>query len=424
MKRLSEILGGFFIFLSLIGSAHAQYTPWVQSGQVTMATSSASGTVALGSVDVECVVYNTGSNDAYVVAGNAQIVATTASIYVPASRVVAFSCSNKSYLAAISPGGTSTLTIATGSGVPVISDLGGGGVGTITLTGDTTGTGSGTIATTTSMIGGVSISLGGAFTTSGANTLTLTTTGNTTLTLPTTGTLQTTAGASGIVNTGTPGKVAVYTGTTTLGSTVAVSVPQGGTGVSTLTANGVVIGGGTGAVTAATPGTAGNVLTSTGASTPPTFQTPSGAELVGTTTNDNAAAGNVGQFLSVSVGSGSPIAMTTAMPIDIGTLSLTAGDWDVSGVVCFAPGTGTTITTFLGWISSTSATLPGSPNSGAYYSLRGFTLTGAAGQNICNALGTIRFSLATTTSVFISSQASFSVSTLGTYGFMSARRVR
>lgn len=55
------------------------------------------------------------------------------------------------------------------------------------LSGDVTT--SGTLAATVSKIGGVSISLGGAFSTSGANTLVFTTTGNTALTLPTTGTL-------------------------------------------------------------------------------------------------------------------------------------------------------------------------------------------------------------------------------------------
>jgi hypothetical protein len=45
-----------------------------------------------------------------------------------------------------------------------------------------------------------------------------------------------------------------------------VTVPQGGTGLATIPANGVVIGNGTSAVTTVSPGTAGEVLTSTGTS--------------------------------------------------------------------------------------------------------------------------------------------------------------
>jgi hypothetical protein len=53
-------------------------------------------------------------------------------------------------------------------------------------------------------------------------------------------------------------------GTMLVGSGGALSVSQGGTGVATLTANALVLGNGTGAVTSVAPGTSGNVLTSNG----------------------------------------------------------------------------------------------------------------------------------------------------------------
>jgi hypothetical protein len=53
-----------------------------------------------------------------------------------------------------------------------------------------------------------------------------------------------------------------------------VTVPQGGTGVAALTNHGVVIGQGAVAVHVTSPGTAGQVLTSNGASADPTFQAP------------------------------------------------------------------------------------------------------------------------------------------------------
>lgn len=54
-----------------------------------------------------------------------------------------------------------------------------------------------------------------------------------------------------------------------------LSVAFGGTGDATLTAHGVLIGAGTSAVAATSAGTAGQVLTSNGASADPTFQAPS-----------------------------------------------------------------------------------------------------------------------------------------------------
>lgn len=59
-----------------------------------------------------------------------------------------------------------------------------------------------------------------------------------------------------------------------------ITVSDGGTGVSTLSAGGVVIGNGTSAVTTANPSTAGGVLTSNGAGVAPSFQTPTTPALV------------------------------------------------------------------------------------------------------------------------------------------------
>lgn len=64
------------------------------------------------------------------------------------------------------------------------------------------------------------------------------------------------------------------TGAVVVGGTLVVS--NGGTGATTLTNHGVLVGHGTSAVSATTAGTAGQVLTSNGASADPTFQSVSG----------------------------------------------------------------------------------------------------------------------------------------------------
>lgn len=60
-----------------------------------------------------------------------------------------------------------------------------------------------------------------------------------------------------------------------------LAVARGGTGASSFTAHGVLIGNGTGVTAATSPGTSGQVLTSNGASADPTYQTFSGVTSVG-----------------------------------------------------------------------------------------------------------------------------------------------
>jgi hypothetical protein len=66
---------------------------------------------------------------------------------------------------------------------------------------------------------------------------------------------------------------------TVLTSNAAVTVPQGGTGVATLTAHGVVIGEGSGNVAVTSAGSSTQCFTSNGASADPTFQACPGTAL-------------------------------------------------------------------------------------------------------------------------------------------------
>ncbi len=78
----------------------------------------------------------------------------------------------------------------------------------------------------------------------------------------------------------------------------------------------------------------------------------------GTATNDNAAAGQVGEIVSVIVSTG--VAAPTGTAITVGSIALTAGDWDVMGEVWFAPGTGV-MSTIEGGINTVAATIPLAP---------------------------------------------------------------
>jgi hypothetical protein len=150
------------------------------------------------------------------------------------------------------------------------------------------------------------------------------------------------------------------------------------------------------------------------------FSTTSG--IIGTTTNDSAATGSVGEDIFSTVNTGI-INLTTATSTNITTISLTEGDWDVWGSVC-ADITSTTVLVYLsGWASSTSATLPITPLTGnVNYGAGGFTYGGNA--TITFAIPQQLFKLASTTTIYLSCQADFSVGTMAAYGSIYARRRR
>lgn len=143
--------------------------------------------------------------------------------------------------------------------------------------------------------------------------------------------------------------------------------------------------------------------------------------IVGTTTNDNAGAGYVGEIIESEVLVGSAVALTSTMASDITSISLPAGDWDVWGNVFAHPDVTTTTSAFLAWTNTTSATLPTPPNKGAYVLSQSNV---AAGFATCFPVGLRRYSFATTTTVYLSVITIFAVSTMNGYGYIGARRVR
>lgn len=139
----------------------------------------------------------------------------------------------------------------------------------------------------------------------------------------------------------------------------------------------------------------------------------------GTATNDSAAAGFIGEYISsliVSPGT----TLTTATPANITTISLTAGDWDVSGELWFAIGTGAA-TQLTGAISSVSTGLPAIGVGIA----RGMIQTAfqASVLQIIPLIST-RVSLASTTTYYLVAQAVFPSGTTTCYGRIGARRER
>jgi hypothetical protein len=150
----------------------------------------------------------------------------------------------------------------------------------------------------------------------------------------------------------------------------------------------------------------------------PTITSPN---VVGTISGGNAAAGSVGEYISSNVAAGSSVALTNNVPANITSISLTAGDWDVWGTIGTNPAGTTTQANTAGAITTTSATLPTSPNAGA---MVGLPFSTAAGTFITVPVGTTRISISSTTTVYLVISSNFGVSTNSAYGFIAARRRR
>jgi hypothetical protein len=139
--------------------------------------------------------------------------------------------------------------------------------------------------------------------------------------------------------------------------------------------------------------------------------------LPGETSTGSAAAGEIGEYVFGQLLSSSAISNpTSGTSFNICSISLPAGDWDVSAIAWASAG-GTASTT--GWrsgISTTSASVPG--------------LDGAAASNIPPTNDTVsatvmptRLSLSTTTTVYLASTMTYT-GNMSIWGSIRARRMR
>lgn len=143
-------------------------------------------------------------------------------------------------------------------------------------------------------------------------------------------------------------------------------------------------------------------------------------EISGTATNNNAAAGQVGEYVTSAIAVGSAVSLATATSKTVTSISLTAGDWDVTGVVDFHPGALTTGSYFQGGVSITNNTLGGQDQ----YASAPMALAAGLGVDVGLVSPVSRISLSTTTTIYLTCQAGFSTSTMTAYGTIRARRVR
>lgn len=144
------------------------------------------------------------------------------------------------------------------------------------------------------------------------------------------------------------------------------------------------------------------------------------ADISGVTGNSTAAAGMVGEEISSVVAVGSAVSLTTATVANVTSISLTAGDWQVDGVVDFHPGAITTSTYFQQGVSTTSATLGAQDT----YSSDPLAIVTGGAIDFASPVPLVRLHLSGTTTVYLVAKAGFAISTMTAYGTIHATRLR
>lgn len=127
---------------------------------------------------------------------------------------------------------------------------------------------------------------------------------------------------------------------------------------------------------------------------------------------------NLGQYVESQVAQGSAVALTTNTTANVTSITLPAGDWNIFGVVSFIPAASTSITVLNGGSSQTSATLDVLGTS------FGFTQAAVVPTAVAQTfpIPMDRVVLNQTTTIYLVARATFTVSTLGAFGVIGARR--
>lgn len=141
----------------------------------------------------------------------------------------------------------------------------------------------------------------------------------------------------------------------------------------------------------------------------------------GTTAAAEPTAGTLGEELSAELLVGAKVSLVSGTPKTITSVELSAGDWDLFGVVTFVPAATTSITRLSQSISTTTNTHGN--NKQRKQSKTAAVVPGATDTPIADT-PTVRVNISTPTTYYLIADATFTVDTLDAYGYLRARRVR
>jgi len=130
---------------------------------------------------------------------------------------------------------------------------------------------------------------------------------------------------------------------------------------------------------------------------------------------------SIGGYLSSTIASGSAVSLTSTTAANVTSITLTEGEWDVSGSIAFLPAASTSITALAGSSNETSATIGGAHNS--FVRASADVVPGAVAQVNPLSVHRVVVPAGTTQVMYLVARATFSVSTLSAYGIIQARRM-
>ena len=133
-----------------------------------------------------------------------------------------------------------------------------------------------------------------------------------------------------------------------------------------------------------------------------------------------AAAGALGEYLESVVAVGASVVLVSSTPKNVTSLALTAGDWDVEGVVSFFGLTSGALSV-VSRIASVSLVSNTHAENG-YQSSSSIASTADGAESL--PLTRRRVRVSSTTTLYLVGSATFSGGTVDAYGAITARRVR
>lgn len=154
---------------------------------------------------------------------------------------------------------------------------------------------------------------------------------------------------------------------------------------------------------------------------------PAPGQVPGTNTNNNAPAGTVGEIIESTVATGAAVVLVTATAKDVTSITLTPGDWDVSGAIDFKPAATTSVTVLKTSLSTVLDTL-NTQAGGAGIDPEALDVWNQAANvpaaDVSVPIGPVRVSVAANTVIHLVASATFTVAAMNAYGTIRARRMR
>lgn len=139
--------------------------------------------------------------------------------------------------------------------------------------------------------------------------------------------------------------------------------------------------------------------------------------------NSAASAGNVGEYIESTAGSGTSLSDSTASDANCSKITLGAGTWDIQATIIFTPAATTSVnryTVFIG--TATGNDLSGIDTLRNCTTITPNVVVGATASVLCTPVYRVR--LSTNTDYYVKAYAVFSISTMTAQGAIMARRVR